>query len=94
MAQRADGATRTQVFFSATVRQSLPAFTAHVIYQLDVNFRSATMLGLVGAGDLGLYLLSATRVLEFDTVAYLLLMIIAVTLLLEGLSMGTRWLIR
>lgn len=94
LAQRASGANRAQVFFSATLRQSLPAFVAHLIYQLDVNFRSATLLGIVGAGGIGLHLLNAAQILEFDVVSYMLLMIIAVTLLLEGLSMWTRRMIR
>lgn len=94
LAQRSNGADRAQVFFSATLRQSLPAFIAHLIYQLDVNFRSATMLGIVGAGGIGLYLLNAAQILEFDVVSYMLLMIIAVTLLLEGLSLWTRRMIR
>lgn len=94
VAQRANGATRSQVFFSATLRQALPSFVAHLIYQLDMNFRSATMLGIVGAGGIGFYLLSAARILEFDAVTYMLLMIIVVTLLLEGLSMWARRLIR
>lgn len=94
LAQRSNGADRAQVFFSATLRQSLSAVVAHLIYQLDVNFRSATMLGIVGAGGIGLHLLNAAQILEFDVVSYMLLMIIAVTLLLEGLSMWTRRLIR
>lgn len=49
-ALRANGATETRIFFESTSRQVAPAGIAHVIYQLDVNFRSATLLGVVGAG--------------------------------------------
>src|SRR5690625_136866 len=48
-ALRANGATETQIFFGAPLRQIAPAGIAHVMYQLDVNFRSATLLGVVGA---------------------------------------------
>ncbi|MGP6173490.1 phosphonate ABC transporter, permease protein PhnE [Corynebacterium sp. A21] len=93
-ALRANGANRTQVFFTATFRQAMPSFVAHVIYQLDNNIRAATLLGIVGAGGIGFYLLNASRVMAFDTVTYMLIMIIAVTLALEGLSMWARRVVR
>lgn len=91
---RANGAGGVQVFFAATLRQAAPAFVAHVLYQLDVNVRSATLLGIVGAGGIGFYLLSASRVLAFDTVTYIVLMILAVVLVLEALSAWTRSVVR
>ncbi|MGI6877717.1 phosphonate ABC transporter, permease protein PhnE [Microbacterium sp. gxy059] len=89
-AVRANGATRLQVYGAATLRQVLPAFVAHVLYQLDVNVRSATLLGIVGAGGIGYYLLEAQRVLQFQTVTYIILMILAVVLVLEGISAWVR----
>lgn len=91
---RANGATRTQVLFSATTRQVLPAFVAHLLYQLDVNIRSATLLGIVGAGGIGFYLLNASRVMAFDVVTFIVLLILVVVLLIEGLSMWTRRVVR
>jgi len=87
---RANGAGRMQVYGAATIRQVLPAFVAHVLYQLDVNVRSATLLGIVGAGGIGFYLLNASRVMEFQTVTLIVLMILAVVLLLEALSSWVR----
>ncbi|MGW9825218.1 phosphonate transport system permease protein [Brevibacterium pityocampae] len=91
---RAHGATRTQVLFSATTRQVMPAFVAHLLYQLDVNIRSATLLGIVGAGGIGFYLLNASRVMAFDVVTFIVLLILGVVLLIEGLSMWTRRAVR
>lgn len=91
---RANGATRTQVLFSATTRQVMPAFVAHLLYQLDVNIRSATLLGIVGAGGIGFYLLNASRVMAFDVVTFIVLLILGVVLLIEGLSMWTRRAVR
>lgn len=89
-ALRANGATRTQIYFGATLRQVLPAFVAHVLYQLDVNIRSATLLGIVGAGGIGFYLLQASRVIQFDVVTYLVIMILVVVLALEAVSAWVR----
>lgn len=89
-AVRAGGATRLQVYASATLRQVLPAFVAHVLYQLDVNVRAATLLGIVGAGGIGFYLLQANRVMQFDVVTFIILMILAVVLVLEAISAWVR----
>jgi phosphonate transport system permease protein len=89
-ALRSTGATRLQVYTAATVRQAAPAFVAHVLYQLDVNIRSATLLGIVGAGGIGFYLLNASRVLAFDTVTLIVLMILAVVLTVEALAAWVR----
>ncbi|WP_405164314.1 phosphonate ABC transporter, permease protein PhnE [Nocardia sp. NBC_01499] len=86
----AAGATRGQVFVAATVRQCAPALAAHVFYQLDVNIRAATLLGVVGAGGIGFYLTNAARVLQFDVVTMIVLMVFAVVLAVEGLAIWIR----
>lgn len=48
-----------------------------------MNFRSATLLGVVGAGGVGFYLLNANLVLQFEVVTFILLLVVAVVLALE-----------
>jgi phosphonate transport system permease protein len=79
-AVRATGATGTQVFLGATLRQAAPAIVAHTMYLLDTNIRSATLLGVVGAGGIGFLLLNAARVNQFDVVTMILLLVVAVVL--------------
>ncbi len=86
----ATGATRVQVFGAATLRQCAPALIAHLCYQLDVNIRAATLLGVVGAGGIGFYLINATRVLQFDVVTTIVLMVFAVVMAVEGVAMWLR----
>ncbi|WP_425307754.1 phosphonate ABC transporter, permease protein PhnE [Ammonicoccus fulvus] len=86
----ANGATRSQVFFGATLRQAMPAFVAHIMYLLDVNIRSATLLGIVGAGGIGFLLLNASRVLEFQVVTTIVLFILIVVLLVEAMAIFVR----
>lgn len=88
------GAGRAQVFFAATMRQSAPAVVSHVLYQLDVNFRSATLLGIVGAGGIGYQLEMARRTLQWEVVTYILITVVAIVLLIEGLSVFVRRLMR
>lgn len=86
----ASGATNAQVFMAATLRQSGPALIAHLFYQLDVNIRAATLLGVVGAGGIGFYLMNAARVMQFDVVTTIVLMIFVVVMAVEGIAMWIR----
>jgi phosphonate transport system permease protein len=89
-AVRATGASRWQVLIAATVPQAAPAFVGHVLYQLDVNIRSATLLGIVGAGGIGFDLLSASRILEFGIVTTVLLLVFGTVLVVELLAVWWR----
>ena len=93
-ALRTAGASEAQIFFSATLRQAAPAFVAHTMYLLDTNIRSATLLGVVGAGGIGFLLLNASRINQFEVVTTILLLMVAVVLLVEGLSMWLRRTVR
>ncbi|WP_433558184.1 PhnE/PtxC family ABC transporter permease [Pseudonocardia xinjiangensis] len=61
-----------------------------MLYLLDTNIRAATLLGIVGAGGIGYYLLSASRVLEFGVVTTILIMILATVMLVELLAIWLR----
>jgi phosphonate transport system permease protein len=93
-ALRATGAGRWQVFFSATLPQAAPAFVGHLLYQLDVNIRSATLLGIVGAGGIGFHLQNAARVLEYGVVTTVMLLVFATVLLVELLAVWLRRVVR
>jgi phosphonate transport system permease protein len=89
-AVRASGAGRWQVFCTGTLPQAAPAFVGHVLYQLDVNIRSATLLGIVGAGGIGFDLLSAAQIIEFGLVTTILLMVFVTVLIVEALAVWLR----
>ncbi|AEM85435.1 phosphonate ABC transporter, permease protein PhnE [Streptomyces violaceusniger] len=86
----ATGARRHQVFFGSVLPRAWPAVVGHLLYQLDVNLRSATLLGIVGAGGIGYDLLNAARVLQFPVVTTIVLMVLALVLLIEGLAVWVR----
>ena len=50
----ATGASKIVQFRYAIVPQVLPVFVGNVIFQVDINIRRAAILGMVGAGGLGL----------------------------------------
>ena len=51
---KATGGNGIQVIFFGVIPQILPVFIGNAIFQWDINIRRATIMGLVGAGGLGL----------------------------------------
>ncbi|MFJ4175061.1 phosphonate ABC transporter, permease protein PhnE [Microbacterium sp. NPDC089696] len=89
-ALRAVGATRLQTYASATVPQGAQALIGHSFYMLDTNIRAATILGIVGGGGVGYYLLNASQGSRYETVTAIVLMILVTVLVVEGLAMWMR----
>ncbi|MEV4513459.1 phosphonate ABC transporter, permease protein PhnE [Dactylosporangium sp. NPDC049525] len=90
LAVQSVGGTRTQVFFAAGARLSVPALVGHTLYLFDSNIRSATVLGIVAAGGIGYYLIDATRVSRYDQVTAFVIVLVLATLVVEGLSLVIR----
>ena len=90
IAVRAAGGTQLQVLFAATFRLNIPAFIGHLLYLFDTNLRSATLLGIVGAGGIGYYLIDASRVSRYDQVTALVAVLIALVLVVEGIAVLAR----
>nr|WP_203589720.1 phosphonate ABC transporter, permease protein PhnE [Streptomyces sp. SID13031] len=91
LALRSTGASRAQTYVGATFPQAAPTIVGNMLYQLDANLRAATLLGIVGGGGIGLYLLQAMRTREYEVVTMILLLLFAVVLALELLA---GWLTR
>lgn len=92
-ALRAAGATRFQIFTSATLPQVAPAFVGHTLYLFDTNIRAATILGIVGGGGIGFMLAGAARINQHELLV-LLLCILVIIFVLEALSSWIRQLLK
>ena len=77
------GAPWASVFLKGYWPQVKPAFFSIVLLRWDINVRESSVLGLVGAGGIGLVLDSAINVFQWRAVAGVLLLILAVVLLGE-----------
>lgn len=86
----ATGAGRVQVYAGATLPQGTRALIGHTFYMLDTNLRAATLLGIVGAGGVGYYLLNASQGSNYGTVTAIVLMILVTVLAVEGLAIWMR----
>ncbi len=86
----ATGASRWQVMAYGIVPQILPAFAGIAVFRWDINIRESTVLGLVGAGGIGLQLQASLNVLAWPQVSLILLVILAAVILSEWVSAKVR----
>lgn len=84
------GATWTQTLRYGLFPQSVPQVVAFTVYRFEMNFRDAAVLGLVGAGGIGYYIQLYVRGFQYNKVAVLLIVIIAVVTLLDQLTFWAR----
>nr|WP_298372956.1 phosphonate ABC transporter, permease protein PhnE [uncultured Halomonas sp.] len=89
-ALEATGASRAKVILYAIVPQVVPTFFAVSILRWDINLRESTVLGLVGAGGIGVILQGAIDMLDWRTVATILLAIIVLVIAGEALAAWLR----
>ncbi len=93
----AAGGSRFSAIRFGVVPQVLPVFASQVLYYFESNTRSATIIGIVGAGGIGLQLSELIRVLEWQQAAFVILMVLVtvaaidqVSQLLRGAIIGRR----
>jgi len=85
------GAAPLEVQRYGVVPQVLPVFLSQVLYFWESNTRSATIIGAVGAGGIGLKLIEAMRTnQDWENVAYMVLLILAVVFIFDTLSNTLR----
>jgi phosphonate transport system permease protein len=86
----ATGASRAQVMSYGIVPQVMPAFAGIAVFRWDINIRESTVLGLVGAGGIGLQLQASLNVLAWPQVTLIFLMILATVVVSEWVSAKVR----
>ncbi|MBA4193385.1 MAG: phosphonate ABC transporter, permease protein PhnE [Comamonadaceae bacterium] len=89
-AVRATGASPSQVFFSAVWPSVLPQFVSNHLYVWEFNIRDSTILGLIGAGGLGLLISEAVSLFQWGRLATILLVVIALVVLFDTVSRRIR----
>lgn len=86
----ATGASRWQVMAYAIVPQIMPAFAGMAVFRWDINIRESTVLGLVGAGGIGLQLQASLNTLAWPQVSLILLVVFVAVLFSESASAKVR----
>jgi len=86
----ASGANKAQVVAYAIVPQIMPSFAGISVFRWDINVRESTVLGLVGAGGIGLQLQSSLNILAWPQVTVILIAILCSVVLSEWVSAKVR----
>ncbi|MBB5047990.1 phosphonate transport system permease protein [Rhodopseudomonas rhenobacensis] len=88
---RAAGGTPLHEIRFGLLPQVLPVIAGQLLYFIESNTRSATIIGIVGAGGIGLQLAEQIRVLEWQKVSFLILMIMVAVAAIDAISSRLRF---
>ncbi|SDE96000.1 phosphonate ABC transporter, permease protein PhnE [Rhodospira trueperi] len=87
----ATGANRWQRYRYGVIPQILPVFVSQGLYYLESNMRSATVIGALGAGGIGLVLVETIRTSrDWENTLYIIILTILLVVAMDGLSSWLR----
>ncbi|MGH8572584.1 MAG: PhnE/PtxC family ABC transporter permease, partial [Gammaproteobacteria bacterium] len=84
------GAGRASVVFCAVVPAAMPSFINSALFSLEKAVRSSVILGIVGAGGIGIELKVAMDMFEYSRAATIILALFALVLFVEHISSWLR----
>ena len=87
---RASGGADMHVVRLGVLPQVFPVMMSHVLYFFESNVRSATILGIVGAGGIGLQLSDRIRINNWQEAAFIILMILVTVAVIDAISRRIR----
>lgn len=87
---RATGARSSLVIRFGLLPQVFPVMLAQALYFVESNTRSASVLGIVGAGGIGLSIAERIRIRAWDEVAFIIILLLVVVAVIDTLSARIR----
>jgi phosphonate transport system permease protein len=84
------GGSRIHSVRFGLVPQVLPVMASQVLYYFESNTRSATIIGIVGAGGIGQHLYEQIKVLEWQHVSFLVLLVLIAVMAIDFVSARLR----
>ena len=87
---RATGARRLQEVIFGVVPQVMPLWSSLTLYRLETNVRSATTLGIVGAGGIGQTLYESIRSFQYGQTAAQVIIVVATIMVIDLFSARLR----
>jgi phosphonate transport system permease protein len=87
---RATGASRLQEVIFGIVPQVMPLWSSFTLYRFETNVRSATVLGIVGAGGIGQALYENIRAFQYAETATIVIIVVITVMLIDVLSARIR----
>jgi len=87
---RASGGGYLHEIIYGVIPQVIPLWSSLTLYRFETNVRSATVLGIVGAGGIGFTFYESFRAFEYDRAAAIILVIVLTVSLIDMLSSRLR----
>ena len=87
---RATGAGRLHEVIFGVIPQVMPLWASFTLYRFETNVRSATVLGIVGAGGIGHYLWENVRSFLYDQTAAIIIIVVLTVSLIDIVSAQLR----
>lgn len=84
------GATRRQTTRASIIPQAMPSMIATALFRLEINIRASSVLGLVGAGGIGVLIQTSLRSLDYRSALGAVAVIFVVVTVVELLSVRIR----
>ena len=90
---KAMGGSRLDVAMSVVLPSAMPAFTSDALFAMEKAVRASVILGLVGAGGIGIELKVAMDLFQYETAALIILLIFCLVVTVEQVSNRLRGII-
>lgn len=87
---RATGGSKVQEIIFGVIPQVIPLWTSFTLYRFESNVRSASVLGIVGAGGIGVALVQNFRSFNYQNVCAILIILIVTVGIIDTISARIR----
>ncbi|MDB9529038.1 phosphonate ABC transporter, permease protein PhnE [Oscillatoria sp. CS-180] len=87
---RATGASKIQEIIFGVIPQVIPLWTSFALYRFESNVRSASVLGIVGAGGIGVTLYQNFRAFNYQNVCAILIILVVTVGIIDTISARIR----
>ncbi len=84
------GVSKWQLIRFVVLPESAPHLLSQILYMFDYNVRQSSILGLVGAGGIGFYIINYIKFFEYGKAAVFMLVVLAAVLFIDWISVKIR----
>ena len=84
------GVSKWQLIRYVVLPESAPHLLSQILYMFDYNVRQTSILGLVGAGGIGFYIINYIKFFEYGKAAVFMLVVLAAVLIIDWISVKIR----
>ena len=89
-ATTAIGLSKLQLIRYVIIHEAAPHLLSQILYMFDYNVRQTSILGIVGAGGIGFYIINYIKFFEYGKAAMFMLVVLAAVLAIDWISVKVR----